>query len=73
MEGPRARIHFKYIARVAQTASALFELHREAGQPAGEVFLVFPPLLQANVEAALRLAQDCFLAHTFQFIKHQSS
>jgi hypothetical protein len=33
MDGPRARINFKYIARVAQTTSALFELHREAGHP----------------------------------------
>ena len=33
MEGPRARINLKYIARGAQTASALFELHREAGHP----------------------------------------
>jgi len=34
MEGTRARIHLKYMATVAQTASVLFELHREAGHPA---------------------------------------
>jgi hypothetical protein len=34
MEGPLARIHLKYIARVVHKASALFELQREAGHPA---------------------------------------
>jgi hypothetical protein len=34
MEGPPVRMHLKYIARVAQTASALFQLPREAGHPA---------------------------------------